>query len=91
MVLVIVRLLSLVWKNSNSEKNIPMTDADDSDDDNDLDKPRLRVELYLPPVLEPVDIEVEVGVRHGVAAEGGRVARLHLVRLRALVMVKYFY
>ena len=62
-----------------------------SDDDNDLDKPRLRVELYLPPVLEPVDVQVEVGVRHGVAAEGGRVASLHLVRLRALVMVKYFY
>ena len=54
--LVIVRLLSLVWKIVTMKKNIPMTDADDSDDDNDLDKPRLRVELYLPPVLEPVDV-----------------------------------
>ena len=58
--------------------------TDDSDDDNDLDKPGLRVELDLPPVLEPVDVEVEVGVRHGVAAEGGRVPGLHLVWLGAL-------
>ena len=87
----IEKRIILPLENSYNENNIPMTDADDSDVVNDLNKPRLRVELYLPPILEPVDVEVEVGVRHGVAAEGGRVASLHLVRLRALVMVKYFY
>ena len=49
-----------------------------------LDEAGLRVEVYPPAVLEPVDAEVEVGVRHGVAAEGGRVPGLHLVWLGAL-------
>ena len=49
-----------------------------------LDEPRLGVEVDPPAVLEPVDLQVQVGVGHGVATEGGGVPRLHLVRLRAL-------
>ena len=52
-----------------------------------LDEPRLGVKVDPPAVLEPVDLQTEVGVGNGVAAEGSGVPRLHLVRLRTL---KYY-
>ena len=52
-----------------------------------LDEPRLGVEVDPPAVLEPVDLQAQVGVGHGVAAEGGGVPRLNLVRLRPLKII----
>ena len=49
-----------------------------------LDEPRLRLEVDPSSVLLPVDLQLEVGVGDRVAPEGGRVPRLHLVRLRTL-------
>jgi hypothetical protein len=47
-----------------------------------LDEPRLGLEVDQLSVLQPLDLQLEVGVVDGVAAERGRVGRLHLVVLR---------